>query len=127
MVSVLTMSVLIGVQTVCKGYQQTTKVATSNERVKDMSQHMRFWCIRFGPRREKTCLGGFATNKGADHPAYLRRLFSAFVISILESIISKLATGEISVFRLVIVAKETGLNLTLLETLMTGFLALRHI
>ena len=28
------MSVLIGVQTVCKGYQQTTKVAASKEKVK---------------------------------------------------------------------------------------------
>ena len=26
----------------------------------------------YGPRREKTCLRGFANNKGADQPAHLR-------------------------------------------------------
>ena len=35
----------------------------------------------YGPRREKTCLRGFANNKGADQPAHPRRLISAFVIS----------------------------------------------
>ena len=33
-----------------------------------------------GPRREKTCLGGVAHNKGADQPAHPCRLISAFVI-----------------------------------------------
>ena len=33
-------------------------------------------------------------NKGADQPAHLRSLISTFVISILESIISKLATDK---------------------------------
>ena len=47
-----------------------------------------------GPRREKTCLLWFANNKGADQPAHPRRLISAFVIRVLESIISKLATSE---------------------------------
>ena len=28
----------------------------------------------FGPRREKTCLRGFANNTGADQPAHLCRL-----------------------------------------------------
>ena len=45
--------------------------------------------ILYGPRREKTCLRGFANNKGADQPAHPRRLISAFVILFLESIISK--------------------------------------
>ena len=40
----------------------------------------------------------FANNKGADQPAHLRRLISAFIISLLESIISKLAMREISIF-----------------------------
>ena len=31
-------------------------------------------------------------NKGADQPAHLRTLISAFIICLLESIISKLAT-----------------------------------
>ena len=39
---------------------------------------------------------GFANNKGADQPARPCRLISAIVIGFLESIISKLATGEIA-------------------------------
>ena len=50
----------------------------------------------YGPRREKTCLRGFANNTGSDQPAHPRRLISAFVIRFIESIISKLATSEIS-------------------------------
>ena len=59
----------------------------------------------FGPRLDKTCLeggggggGGVANNKGADQPAHTRRLISAFVIRLLEGIISKLASSEISIF-----------------------------
>ena len=55
-------------------------------------------------------------NKGADQPAHPRSLISDFVICFLESSISKLATGEISTFKLVSVAKETVLSLALLET-----------
>ena len=51
-----------------------------------------------GPRRKKTCLWGFANNKGADQPAHPRSLISAFVFCILESIISRLATSKISIF-----------------------------
>ena len=51
-----------------------------------------------GPHREKTCLREFANNTGADQPAHPRSLISAFVIRLLESIISRLATNEISVF-----------------------------
>ena len=40
----------------------------------------------------------FVNNKGADQTALSRSLISAFVIRLLESIISKLATGEISIF-----------------------------
>ena len=47
---------------------------------------------------EKTCLRWVANNKRADQPAYPRSLISAFVIRLLESIISKLATSEISIF-----------------------------
>ena len=78
-----------------------------------------------GPRRKKTCLRGFANNKGSDKPALPRRLISAFVIRVLESIISKLATIEISIFELVSVAEETGLNLTLSDTTKTGFVLAR--
>ena len=52
----------------------------------------------FGPRREKTCLLGFANSTGADQPAHPRRLISALVIRFLESIISRLATSKISIF-----------------------------
>ena len=48
-----------------------------------------------GPRREKTCLRGLANNTVADQPAHPRSLVSAFIIRYLESIICKLATGEI--------------------------------
>ena len=41
---------------------------------------------------------GVGTNKGTDQPAHPPRLIRAFVIRLLESIISKLATGEISIF-----------------------------
>ena len=66
---------------------------------------------------------GFANNTGADQPAHPCRLISAFVIRFLESIIYGLATGQISSFKLVFVAEQTGLNLTSSETPKTGFLA----
>ena len=52
--------------------------------------------LLFGPRREKTYLRGVANNTVADQPAHPRRLISTFVIPLLKSIISKLATSEIS-------------------------------
>ena len=41
---------------------------------------------------------GFANNNGADQPAHPRSLIRVFVICVLESTISKLATSKISVF-----------------------------
>ena len=41
---------------------------------------------------------GFANNKGADQPAHPRRLISTFVICFSESVMSKLAICEISMF-----------------------------
>ena len=70
---------------------------------------------KYGPRREKTCLRGFANNTGADLPAHLRSLISAFVIRFFERIVCKLAIGKISFFYLVSVAEETGLKLVLSE------------
>ena len=46
----------------------------------------------------KTCLHRFVNNKDADQPVHPRSLISAFVIHLLESIISRLATSEISIF-----------------------------
>ena len=43
-------------------------------------------------------------------------LINAFAIGLLESIISRLATGEISIFYQVSVAEVTGMNLALTET-----------
>ena len=86
-----------------------------------------FLLSTYGPRRKKTCHRGFENNTGADQPAHLRRLISAFVICFLESIICKLSTGEISNFWLVSVAMETGLSLTLSDTPKTGFVASRPI
>ena len=75
----------------------------------------------FGPRREKTCLRGFSNNTGADQPAHTRSLIIAFVIRLLESIISRLASSEISTFWLVSIAEETGLKLALSEILIQLF------
>ena len=47
---------------------------------------------------EKTCLGGFANNKDADQPADVPSLISTFVIRLFKKSISKLVTGEISIF-----------------------------
>ena len=41
---------------------------------------------------------GLRNNKGADQPAHLCSLISTFVIQLLESIIYKLVTSEISIF-----------------------------
>ena len=68
----------------------------------------------------RTCLQGFVNNKGLDQPSHLCSLISAFIIHLLNSIISRLATSEISIFWLVYVAEQSGLNLTLSETLKTG-------
>ena len=65
----------------------------------------------------------FANNKGADQPVHPRSLISAFVIRLLENIISRHATREISMFYLVSVAEQAGLNVTMWETPNTGFVA----
>ena len=83
--------------------------------------------ISYGPRREKTCLRGVANNKGPDQPARLRSLISAFVIRLLESIISRFATSKLSSFKVVSVAEETDLNLDVSKTPKTGFVAPRPI
>ena len=62
------------------------------------TMHITRVSVSFGPRREKTCLRGFANNTGADQPAHPRSLISTFVIRFLESTIFNLATDEISIF-----------------------------
>ena len=46
----------------------------------------------------KAVFGGFMEFKGADQLAHPRSLISTFVIRLLESIISRLATSKISIF-----------------------------
>ena len=75
-----------------------------------------------GPGRKKTCLRGFANNKGTDQPTHRRSLIIAFVILFLKSVISYLTTSEISVFQLVSVAEETALSLALSEIPKKGYL-----
>ena len=41
---------------------------------------------------------GFTNNKGADQPVHPHSLISAYVIRLLESVLSKLAPSEISLF-----------------------------
>ena len=62
---------------------------------------IKLWEVKhsqMGLDARKTCLQEFVNNTGTDQPAYLRSLISTFVIYILESTISKLATSEISFF-----------------------------
>ena len=46
----------------------------------------------------ETCLREFANNKGAEQPEHPRSLLSTLVICLLESVLSRLATSEISTF-----------------------------
>ena len=43
----------------------------------------------------RKCVMSYANNKGADQPAHLRSLISAFVVHSLDSIISLDSIGEI--------------------------------
>ena len=52
-------------------------------------------------------------NIGEDQPAHPHSLTSTLVICCLESTISKLAISKIAIFKLVSVADESGLSLTL--------------
>ena len=73
-----------------------------------------------GLEARKPAFGGSGTTK-AQTSLCICSLISAFVVRLLESIISQLATREISLFKLVSVAEETGLSLNLLESQKTGF------
>ena len=55
------------------------------------------------------CLMSYANNKGADQPAHLRSLISAFVVHCLDSILSLDSIAEISRLWLASVAAQTGL------------------
>ena len=66
---------------------------------------------------------GSANNIGADQLAHPCSLISAFAIHKLNSIVSKLAPSEISLFYLVSLAEKAGFVMILSETLKTGFVA----
>ena len=66
-------------------------------------------------------------NKGANQPAHLRSLISAFVVRCLDSIIPLLAISRVSRPWLVSVAEQAGLSLTWSQTPKTGFLMARLI
>ena len=87
----------------------------------------RFSCDDAGPGHKKTCLRGFAVNKGTDQPVHTDRLSRAFIVRFLECIIFKLTSSGILIFTLVSVAGETGLSVALSETPKTGFLEMRSI
>ena len=76
--------------------------------------------IIYGLRRKKIGRQGLANNKGSGQPAHPRSLISAFVIRLLKSIISRLATFGISIFYLVSVTEQAGFNLNLSETPKAG-------
>ena len=67
----------------------------------------------------------YANNKGADQPAHLRSLISAFVVRCLDSIIPLVSISEISSRYLASVAAQAGLCLTWTQTPNTGFLVMR--
>ena len=58
----------------------------------------------------------YANNKGADQPAHLRSLISAFVVRFLDCIISLDSIAEISRLLLASVAVQAGLCLAWSET-----------
>ena len=73
----------------------TTKAFQITQYAKIKQYHQDLYSL-YGP--EKNCLRGLTNNKGADQPVHLRSLISAFAICLLESIISRLATSNISIF-----------------------------
>ena len=73
-------------------HDQRTSSLRSNTQLLTHSQRS------MGLVARKSVIGGFANNKGADKPAHPRSLISVFVVHLLESIISRLATSEISFF-----------------------------
>ena len=88
---------------------------------------LRFYQLMIGPRHLKTCLRWFENKRCTHQPVHPHSLISAFVIHLLESIISRLTTSEISNFKLVSVAEQVVLNLAFSEPQETGFLNARPI
>ena len=62
------------------------------------------------------CLMPYVNNQGADQPAHLRSLISAFVVRCLDTIKPTLTKSKISRLQLVSVAAQAGLSHTWLQT-----------
>ena len=69
----------------------------------------------------------YANDKGADQPAHLRSLISAFLIHCLDSILPLVSKSKISSLYRASVAVQAGLCLTWSQTRKTGFLVTRLI
>ena len=68
---------------------------------------------------------GLVARKPVFEGLHPHSLIRAFVIHLVEIIISRLATSKISIYSIVSVAEQAGLNLTLSETPKIGFVAMR--
>ena len=64
----------------------------------------------------KTCFMSYANNKGADQPAHLRSLISAFVVHCLDSVTFLVSVTKISSLVLASVAEQASLSPTWSET-----------
>ena len=64
----------------------------------------------------------YANNKGANQPAHPRSLISAFVVRLIDSIISLVSISESASLYPASVAAQAGLSLTWSKTPKTGFL-----
>ena len=70
----------------------------------------------YEPGHEKMCLMSYANNKGADQPAHLRSLISAFVVRCLDSVMSLVSVIKISSLMIASVAEQASLSMTWSET-----------
>ena len=75
----------------------------------------------------RTLFMPYSNNKGADQPAYLHSLISAFVVRFLDSKIPLVSISEIASLNLASVAVQAGLSLPWSQTPKTGFLVTRLI
>ena len=72
--------------------------------------------IDIEPSHEKTCRMSYANNKGADQPAHLRSVISAFVVRCLDSVMSLISVIKRSSLMLASVVEQASLSLTWSET-----------
>ena len=82
--------------------------------------------LHMGLDVRKPVFGGLRTTK-LQTSLCICEDWSAPLLFFMKSVISELATGEISISQLVFVAEETGLSLALLETRKTGFVTTKPI